>query len=97
MKYLSDLHIGDKAVITGFDTSRCSDADFARDLEERLLEIGFEEGLHVEVLHEGLIGRDPLAVQVGRTTIALRRMEADVVKVRDIQQTGDKPSGEQAA
>ncbi|WP_417316812.1 FeoA family protein [Emcibacter sp.] len=97
MKYLSDLHIGDKAVISGFDTSRCTDKDFARDLEERLLEIGFEEDLPVEVLHEGLIGRDPLAVQVGNATIALRRMEADVVKIRDIQFRNDSAPGGQAA
>lgn len=97
MKYLSDLKIGDKAVISGFEPARCSDQEFARDLEERLLEIGFEEGLQVEILHEGLIGRDPLAVQVGNITIALRRMEADVVRVTEISRNGSETSGEQAA
>jgi ferrous iron transport protein A len=46
------------------------------ELERRLLEMGFVEGAHIEILHEGFIGRDPIAVRVDDTTIALRRREA---------------------
>ena len=46
------------------------------ELERRLLEIGFVEGAQVSVLHEGLFGRDPLAVRVDDTRVALRRREA---------------------
>lgn len=76
------MSIGDNAVIDGFDVSRCSDTDFARDLEDRLMEIGFEEGLEVEVLHEGLIGREPLAVRIGQMKVGLRRIEAAAVIVK---------------
>ena len=81
MKYLSDLNKGDKATILGFEAARCKDIEFAQDLEDRLLEIGFEEGLDVKILHEGPISRDPIAVRIGQMTVALRRMEADAVRV----------------
>jgi ferrous iron transport protein A len=48
----------------------------AAEVEQRLLELGFVEGASVEVLHEGPLGRDPIAVRVNDTTIALRRREA---------------------
>jgi ferrous iron transport protein A len=81
MMYLSDLDIGDEATILGFEAERCKDIEFARDLEDRLLEIGFEEGLNVKILHEGLVSRDPIAVRIGQMTVALRRMEACAVKI----------------
>ncbi len=76
---------GDCATIIGFEADRCNDVEFARDLEDRLLEIGFEEGLDVKVLHEGPISRDPVAVRIGQMTVALRRMEANAVKVTGSQ------------
>ena len=51
------------------------------ELESRLLEMGFVEGAQVEVLHEGAIGRDPIAVRVQNITVALRRREAMAVIV----------------
>ena len=54
----------------------------ASELERRLLEIGFVEGARVRVLHEGLFGRDPMAVMVDDTRIALRRREASQILVR---------------
>jgi ferrous iron transport protein A len=53
----------------------------AAELERRLLELGFVEGADVEVLHEGPLGRDPIAVRLNDTTIALRRREAMAVFV----------------
>jgi len=53
----------------------------AKEIERRLLEFGFIEGARVEVLHEGAFGRDPIAVRVLGTTIALRRREAMAIKV----------------
>lgn len=46
------------------------------ELENRLIELGFVEGAHVEILHEGAFARDPIAVRVNNATIALRRREA---------------------
>ncbi len=51
------------------------------ELESRLIELGFVEGARVEVLHEGAVGRDPIAVRVENVTIALRRREAMAIFV----------------
>jgi ferrous iron transport protein A len=53
----------------------------AAELERRLLELGFVEGALIEILHEGLVGRDPIAVRVNDATIALRRREAMAILV----------------
>jgi ferrous iron transport protein A len=53
----------------------------ATELESRLIELGFVEGAQVEVLHEGVIGRDPIAVRVDNITVAVRRREAMAVIV----------------
>jgi ferrous iron transport protein A len=51
------------------------------ELERRLLEFGFVEGAHVEVLHEGAIRRDPIAVRLDDMRVALRRRDAEDVWV----------------
>ncbi len=52
------------------------------ELERRLIEIGFVEGARVEILHEGMIGRDPIGVKLDDMRVALRRREAASVLVR---------------
>lgn len=54
----------------------------ASELERRLLEIGFVEGAHVQILHVGVIGGDPLAVKLDDMRVALRRHEANHILVR---------------
>ena len=51
------------------------------ELESRLIELGFVEGAKVEILHEGIVGRDPIAVRVENVTIAVRRREAMAIIV----------------
>jgi ferrous iron transport protein A len=51
------------------------------ELESRLIELGFVEGARVEILHEGILGRDPIAVRVDNVTIAIRRREAMAIIV----------------
>ena len=53
----------------------------AAELERRLIEMGFVEGARVRLLHEGFIGRDPIAVRVDDTTVAVRRRDAQLVLV----------------
>ena len=53
----------------------------AIELESRLIELGFVEGATVEVLHEGIVGRDPIAVRIENVTVAVRRREAMAVIV----------------
>ena len=52
------------------------------DLERRLLEIGFVEGAHVEILHTGPIGGDPLAIRIDDMRVAVRRRDADAILIR---------------
>jgi ferrous iron transport protein A len=51
------------------------------ELERRLIELGFVEGARVEVLHEGIVGGDPIAVRVENVTVAVRRREAMAIIV----------------
>jgi ferrous iron transport protein A len=44
--------------------------------------MGFTEGARVEILHQGAIQRDPIAVRVDNITIAVRRREAMAVVVK---------------
>ena len=52
------------------------------ELERRLLELGFVEGARVELLHEGLFGRNPIALKVDDMRVALRRHEAASISIR---------------
>lgn len=49
--------------------------------KHRLHALGFLEGLHVRVLHEAPLGRDPIAVDLGGHVIALRRSDAATIMV----------------
>ena len=70
---------GFRGVITGIAAGA---ADMpAGELERRLIELGFTEGATVEILHEGLFGRDPIAVRVNNATVAIRRREAMAILV----------------
>jgi ferrous iron transport protein A len=73
---ISAIQSGTGAAHSGNGSDRPVD-----DLESRLIELGFVEGAAVEVLHEGLLGRDPIAVRVDGVTIALRRREAMAIIV----------------
>ena len=48
----------------------------------RLRHFGFDENVKVELLHQGPFGRDPLAIRIGRMTVAIRRRHALAVQVQ---------------
>ena len=48
----------------------------------RLRNFGFDEGVRVELLHQGPFGRDPIAIRIGRMTVAIRRRHALAVHVQ---------------
>ncbi|HVI32604.1 MAG TPA: FeoA family protein [Phenylobacterium sp.] len=80
---LSAAAPGDRGVIVDVRAeSRPGDHGVGvEELQRRLLEFGFVEGAHLEVLHEGLIRRDPIAVRLDDMRVALRRRDADDVWV----------------
>ena len=72
---------GYSGIIHHLSPAEAGSALSAAELESRLNEHGFVEGARVEVLHEGIIGRDPIAVRVENVTIAVRRREAMAIIV----------------
>lgn len=54
----------------------------ASTIARRLLELGFVPGAELEVVARMWPGDDPLAVRVGGSMFALRRREAQAIRVR---------------
>lgn len=50
-------------------------------ISKRLRELSFVEGEMLSIVARGPIGADPLLVQIGYTRFALRRIEAQRVKI----------------
>jgi len=71
---LSGLRAGQSAVVDRIDADDV--------LARRLLEIGFFPGASVELVASLWPARDPVAVRVSGATFALRRKEAERVKIR---------------
>jgi len=78
---LSQARRGDRGVIVQVGDHSHHD-EHALELERRLLELGFVEGARIELLHEGLLGGDPIAMKVDDMRVALRRHEAAGLTVR---------------
>ncbi len=52
---------------------------------QRLRDLGFEPGAEIEPLHKGsFFFRDPLAVRIGRMTVAIRASLAAAVSVEPL-------------
>ncbi|WP_340588806.1 FeoA family protein [Erythrobacter alti] len=57
----------------------------APDEAKRLQALGIDEGARVAIAHRGVFfGRDPIALIIGRTTIAIRRAHARAITVRPV-------------
>lgn len=84
LRRLATARPGDAGVIVEVRAEpRAGDDGAAADeLERRLLEFGFVEGAAFEVLHQGLVGGDPIAVRLDDMRVALRRRDAEDVWVR---------------
>ena len=78
---LDRLQVGTKARVLSIDWSGLDDAESCR-----LRHFGFDEGVTVEPLHLGPFGRDPIAIRVGRMTVAIRRKHAGAVRVATLEQ-----------
>ena len=78
---LDQLAVGTKARVLAIDWASLDEAEGCR-----LRHFGFDEGITVEPLHLGPFGRDPIAIRVGRMTVAIRRRHAGAVRVIPLQQ-----------
>ncbi|HXD02294.1 MAG TPA: FeoA family protein [Novosphingobium sp.] len=80
---LDQLPIGKRARIVAVDWSRLVDEE-----GQRLRALGIDTGARVALAHRGVFGgRDPLAVMVGRMTVALRRVHAAAMEVEPVAET----------
>jgi ferrous iron transport protein A len=70
------LAIGEVALIAAIDR-----AGLEPQTAQRLCELGFDEGVDVEILHRAPFGGDPIAVRVGNMVVALRRDMARLIEV----------------
>ena len=75
------LAVGTKARVSAIDWAALEDSEASR-----LRHFGFDEGVTVEPLHLGPFGRDPMAIRVGRMTVAIRRRHAGAIRVTPLAQ-----------
>lgn len=80
---LTDMRKGQSGVVVRVGVEGTLDTKPNLPLEtlRRLIELGFIAGERVRVLAEAFPLRDPIAVRIGDTSFALRRLEASAVWV----------------
>jgi len=72
MRTAADLKFGEKAIIDGIDFNHPS--------FRRIIEIGFTPGQEIELLNISAFN-DPLAFSLRGTMIAIRRNEAESIRI----------------
>jgi ferrous iron transport protein A len=70
------LRLGTRARVLSINWSALDEGEACR-----LKHFGFDKDVTVEPLHLGPFGRDPIAVRVGRMTVAIRRKHAGAICV----------------
>jgi ferrous iron transport protein A len=74
---LDSLPRGSSARITSVDWAQLDHEE-----GQRLRALGIDVGAKIAVTHRGVFaGRDPLAIEVGRMTVALRRVHARAMQI----------------
>lgn len=76
---LDQLPFREAATVVSIDWAQLTKADALR-----LRNLGLDEGVQVETLHGAPFGRDPLAVRIGRMTLAMRRAHARTIGVEPL-------------
>ena len=77
---LEGLERGMRATIVAVDWDR-----LAPEEGKRLRALGLDSGARVAIAHRGVFGgRDPLAVTIGRMTVAVRRVHAAAMTVEPL-------------
>ena len=74
---LAELPLNQRATIARIDWTILGET-----AARRLRALGFDDGVLVEALHKGgMIAKDPIAVRVGRMTVALRKSQAAAISL----------------
>lgn len=73
---LETITLRQPATVASIDWTRLAGPE-----ARRLRELGFDEGVAIEVLHRARIGGGPIACRIGRMTVALRRAVAGAIHV----------------
>ncbi|GAB5349791.1 FeoA family protein [Alteriqipengyuania sp. 357] len=74
---LESLEPGTTARIATIDWNALPIAD-----AKRMRALGFDSGVEVRMAHHGVFGgRDPVAITIGRMTIALRKSQAAAISL----------------
>ncbi|MCJ7421133.1 FeoA family protein [Sphingomicrobium astaxanthinifaciens] len=74
LRTLDQLALGTSGRVAAIDWDALAPRDALR-----LRHFGFDEGVQVTALHRGPFGADPLAVRVGRMTVAISRAHARAI------------------
>jgi ferrous iron transport protein A len=78
---LDQLPLARNAQILAVDWSLLADEE-----AQRLRALGIDQGARVSVAYRGIMGgSDPLAISIGRMTVAVRRMHARAMQVEATQ------------
>lgn len=86
---LADQPLGRPVRIVGVDWDRLEPGE-----ARRLRALGIDAGAVVKLAHRGIFaGRDPLAVEIGRMSMALRRAHALAIAVEDAPEEAVHPAG----
>ncbi len=80
---LDQLALRQNAEVVSIDWTAISEND-----GRRLRALGVDEGVAVEKLYKGMFGlSDPIALKVGRMTIAVRKSHAEAISVQPVSVT----------
>jgi len=83
---LDEIPLGSPARISAIDWDALVPEE-----AQRLQALGLDEGAQVSLAYRGVfLTRDPLAVEIGRMTVALRRVHARAMQVELVNQQADK-------
>ena len=76
---LDQLPFRQVATVVSVDWSQLTDSDALR-----LRNLGLDAGVQIEALHGAPFGHDPLAIRIGRMTLAMRRAHARTISVEPV-------------
>lgn len=91
-RILADQPLGTAVRVVAVDWDRLESGE-----ARRLRALGIDTGAVLKLAHRGIFAfRDPIAVEIGRMTVALRREHALAITVEDAGDEGVHPAAQAA-